>query len=66
MPIYEVVVGNIGSVYRGSDEDEALANFREYKAQSQEGYGRAAGEPLTLFKDGEPEKEYDPLSDADE
>lgn len=66
MPIYEVVVGNIGSVYLGSDEDEALANFREYKARSREGYGRAAAEPMTLFKDGEPEKEYDPPSDADE
>lgn len=49
MKNYEVVVGNIGTVHTG------LANkwCGEYKRQSDSGVGRAAGEPVTLFVDGE-------------
>ena len=50
---YEVVVGNIGTVYRGTDQDEAGRRFRSYVQDSRNGYGRVAGEPVTLFKDGE-------------
>ena len=57
---YEVIVGNIGSVYRGSDNAEALSVFEEYSSQSRQGYGRASGEPVTLMADGEPKEEYDP------
>lgn len=55
---YEVVVGNIGSVYRGKYLGAALIKFVSYKQQSKDGYGRAAGESVTLFQDGEPIKEY--------
>lgn len=51
--VFEVVVGNIGTVYRGPLLKEALMAFGEYSRQSREGYGRASGEPVTLFKDGE-------------
>ena len=50
---YQVVVGNIGTVYDGDDYDEALENFNEYSEQSKQQYGRAAGEQVTLFEDGE-------------
>lgn len=49
---YEVVVGNIGVVHSGHNKKIALAVFREYKAQSANGYGRAAGEPVALMQDG--------------
>lgn len=59
-PLYEVLCGNIGTVYHGRRRSEALAYYREYVSMSEKGYGRAAQEPVTLFKDGEPEQEYQP------
>jgi hypothetical protein len=58
-PYYEVVVGNVGNVYKGYDRDEALAAYDEYVDHSLNGYGRAAGETVTLFKDSEIEKEHE-------
>lgn len=51
---YEVTVGNIGNVYSGSCLEKALQTFREYKSQSKEGYGRAAGEEVVLWENGDP------------
>lgn len=59
---YEVVVGNIGIVYRGtggkSTKVEAYKHFYDYKEQSQNCIGRAAGESVSLFQDGEPYLEH--------
>lgn len=55
---YEVVVGNIGTVYRGPDESMALKKFEIYVAQSEEGYGRASGESVTILKDGDVWREH--------
>jgi hypothetical protein len=49
---YEVVVGNIGTVYSGSNERQAQKDYVEYVEQSKTNYGRAAGESVTFFKDG--------------
>lgn len=59
-PTYELIVGNIGTVYRGSLETTARKEFNEYVRLSKAGYGRVAGEPVTLFKDGEIIKEHAP------
>jgi hypothetical protein len=56
--MFEVIVGNIGSVYRGGDHKEALKIFREYKSQSKQNYGRAAKENVVLMEDGEPILEH--------
>ncbi len=50
---WEVVVGNVGSVYRELDESGAYASYKAYVDISKEGYGRAGGESVTLFRDGE-------------
>ena len=69
MAKHTVVVGNIGNVVidgRWKDADEA---YREYRRQSKEGYGRAAGEDVVWFKDGEIYMEFvgdNTRSDADE
>lgn len=60
MAEYEVVVGNIGTVYRGPDYGIALDNFDEYYGQSRFRYGRASMEQVTLLCDGEPMKDYTP------
>lgn len=55
---YDVVVGNIGTVYSGTDRSLALQKYHEYVAQSKSGRGRAGGESVTLFRDGEIWKEH--------
>jgi len=50
---HQILVGNIGTVRDTDSHKEALSAFREYKAQSKEGYGRASGEPVTWLQDGE-------------
>ena len=55
---YEVVVGNIGSVYVGVSQSEAMRHYTEYVRQSKTNGGRAGGEDVTLFKNDQPIKEY--------
>lgn len=55
---YELIVGNIGTVYSGNNKADALGKFSLYKGQSIGNYGRAAGENVTLMRDGEPWMEY--------
>jgi len=48
---YQVIVGNIGTVYDGKNLREARQHFAEYLTQSKSGRGRAAGEPVDLIDD---------------
>lgn len=57
-PLYEVIVGNIGTVHVGNDRAEASRHFREYVEQSMSGVGRAGCESVTMMKDGEPVAEF--------
>jgi hypothetical protein len=61
---YEVLVGNIGMVWSEetlqSEESRAVHEFNDWVARSQREFGRASGEAVTLFKDGEILKEYTP------
>ena len=57
---FETHVGNIGCVNRTASRRSALSCYRTYVKMSEFGYGRAAGEQVTLFADGEPEKSYTP------
>jgi hypothetical protein len=60
---YTVVVGNIGTMDYTSKK-LALECFNTYVSLSKSGEGRAAYEPVTLFINGEIDKEYLPeLSD---
>jgi hypothetical protein len=53
MSTYTVFVGNIGTVYEGTDLREAGSTFNDYVTQSKEGIGRASGESVTIFRDSE-------------
>ena len=55
---FDVVVGNIGSVYRGNDHDMAHKVYREYVAQSKSGSGRAGSESVVLMVNGEIDREH--------
>ena len=54
---YTVHVGNIGTVYSGADHAAADRSFTEYKDQSKQ-YGRAAGESVYMFENGEIAREF--------
>jgi hypothetical protein len=58
--MFEVIVGNIGTVYTGGSYDRAYQNFVTYAERSRDGNGRAAGELVLLLLDGHVVKEYDP------
>lgn len=55
---YEVLVSNIGSVYTGTDAEQAEADYDYYVRESKSGLGRAGKEDVTLMIDGEPDKEH--------
>jgi hypothetical protein len=59
MPDYEVIVGNVGSVYYGKSRVEALKTYRSYIQSSRELVGsRAYGEDVTLVVDAEIERQH--------
>ena len=49
----EIIVGNIGRVYAGYDSAKAEITFKTYIEQSVNNYGRAAGESVDWYLDGE-------------
>lgn len=53
MSTYEVVVGNIGTVHTTNNPIDAKRVYGIYKKQSQGESGRAGGEDVTIFKDGD-------------
>jgi len=58
--MYEVIVGNVGTVHTGNDEREALLIFSTYVDRSKAGRGRCGTEEVTLMKDGDIAKQYLP------
>jgi len=54
---FQVIVGNIGTVYHGTNRKEAERTFTEYQKLSHEAYGRGSKEDVTLLMDGKIIKE---------
>lgn len=60
---YSVCVGNVGDMPETSKK-AALQSFAQWVKLSKGSQGRASGEDVTLFINGEPVKEYfAPISD---
>ena len=55
---YSVTCGNVGTVYTGNSRELAEGVYFEYKQSSVNGYGRASGESVILWEDGEPSLEH--------
>ena len=55
----EIIVGNVGTVYRGTDNQIAKKEFDIYVNCSQSNFGRVASEPVTWLKDNEIYMEYE-------
>jgi hypothetical protein len=60
MAMFEVIVGNIGMVYSGSDMELSNRMFEDYAIMSKLGSGRVAGENVALLQDGECIRSYNP------
>ena len=58
---YRVTVSNLGEVYAGGNTRAALAEFNRYKRASLDDQGRASAESVTLWTDGEPTREFEPI-----
>lgn len=56
---YEIIVGNVGTMGY-TNKKLALECYNTYKELSIKNETRAAGEPVTLLKDGEIIEEYLP------
>lgn len=55
---YQVIVGNIGTVYSGGSKVIAFETFKEYVQQSKTAHMKVSGETVVLLRDGEIEKEF--------
>lgn len=53
MKHYQVIVGNIGTIYDGASFIEAKQSYSEYRKQSRVNYGKASGETVTMLCDNE-------------
>jgi len=58
MSKFEVIVGNIGTVYSGNNFMQAQTRYSSYVKDSRANRGRAAGEAVTLIHNGEIRCEY--------
>lgn len=58
--IHEIIVGNLGLVYSGTDEQEAQNLYDHYVCQSILMIGRACGEPVTWLQDHAIYQEHTP------
>ena len=61
--IFEVIVGNVGTVYVGNNYMKASSKFQTYIKQSKNKIGRAGGEPVVLMHKGSIRHEYEPPKD---
>lgn len=53
MPQYEVIQGNLGALWRGTNGFEARQAFYGARRASLAPHGRASGESVVLMRDGE-------------
>jgi hypothetical protein len=64
--LYEVIVGNIDTVYSGDDAGLASAKYDRYCEMADISQGsRCYGETVTIMIDGEMWKEHTGIRDAD-
>jgi hypothetical protein len=62
---YEVIAGNIGTVYRGPDIRKALQVYDVYATDAMQGYGRVGYEPVYLLHGDDVIAEYNPATEGD-
>ena len=53
MENHEIIVGNIGTAYKGNNKNDALECYNGYVKLSESDYGRCANETVTWLIDDE-------------
>jgi len=61
--VYDVVVGNVGTVHTGPDMRAAVLCYNTYVDRSKTGHGRCANESVYLMEDGNPIMEHQGSAD---
>lgn len=56
--VFEIIVSNVGTVYSGTDATLARQIYHDYCVMSSHNVGRAGGEEVTLFHNGEIDSEF--------
>lgn len=64
MTHYNIICSNIGTVHRCKNHAEGMKVFRHYVKLSKAPHGRASGEEVTIFANGEPLETYLPTTPA--
>ncbi len=64
--VWETIVGNIGTVYTGSNGFQARKLYGSYVAQSKAGYGRCGNESVVLMKNHDIHLEFLPEKSLDD
>lgn len=59
-PLFSVTISNVGEIIREAGKFKAYAEFKESCEAVNRDSSRFSGETVTLWKDGEPIKEYQP------
>jgi hypothetical protein len=59
---FQVIVGNVGTVYDGDNFMESRVTAKRYVEMSKAGEGRCADESVTLMEDGEIIAEHEPAT----
>ncbi len=57
---YSLTVGNVGTVWSGTNGAQALREYGAAKHSAASPGGRDGWEPVTLFRDSEPWREFNP------
>lgn len=55
---WALVIGNIGTIEFHTNGFEAVRAYNDYVTMSKAAVGRASGETVTLFKNGDVHREY--------
>ena len=57
---YSLIVGNIGETWTGTNGFEAMRQYGQAKSSAAQPGGRDGWEPVTLMRDGEPYRSFEP------
>lgn len=66
MAQFEVIAGNVGTVYSGPSEQDAQSYWVQYVELSKQERGRVSGESVYLMRDGSLIEEYIGPQDREE
>lgn len=65
-PLFQVIVGNVGTVYAGASFTSAVSTYNHYVQYSRSSGSRVTGQPVTMMRAGEIDRDYHPEPEEEE